>query len=151
MAEALDDRGLAKGDRPGEGPAPSPPTVVNRGLAVGEDWIGVGRGQRWRAIRLSEVVAVAVVPASGVRQWLFSRSLYAPGPDLVVRDNHGQVIEVDVRRVTPPIRETFLRGLTSESGYSPIAYDFLRNGRLPGRYGKSFGWGSTRFGSTRDQ
>lgn len=146
MPDPLDDRSVAQGRRPDIGDPPSSPLASHRRVGVGSDWIGVGGPRRWRTILFRDVVAVAVVPASGFKQWFFSRMLYAPGPDLVVRDRDDTVIDVDVRRVSAEIRQALALGLAGSAAVSPTARTFLESGELPGRWGRSMGYGGSRFG-----
>lgn len=147
----LDDRSVADGQAPEKAVPPSAALVEHRHLGVGSDWVGVGRGNSWRFIRLADVTAVAVVPVSSFKQWFFDRLLYAPGPDLVIRDVHERVIEVDVRRVSTPVRDALVNGLNNRQCISPTAHEFLTTGALPGRYSKSLGYGGSRFGPDRRQ
>ena len=150
--ELLDERGFAEdGEHPPKGPPPSPPLVVRRGLGVGPDWVGVGRGERWRFITFNDIYAVAITPAPAFKLWWFSRSLYAPGPDLVIRGRQGYVIDVDVRRVSAEVRQALLAGIGPHPGMTPVARAFLESGRLPGRFGRSPGYGRYRFGPERDR
>lgn len=150
MPDPLDDRAVAQGRHPGLGDPPSSPIAAHRRLGVGTDWIGVGGPRRWRIILFREVAAVAVVPVSGFKQWFFDRLLYAPGPDLVVRDRNDNVIEADVRRVSAEIRQALAHGLAEIPVVSPTARTFLESGELPGKWGRSMGYGGSRFGPRID-
>ena len=125
---------------------PGEPLFSAPALAVGQGWTARRPLAAWHLLQLPQLRTIAVVPPTTFTQFMYSRSLVAPHPDLALRDQSGAVLRISVAKLDDSARNTLGPQIPSTSEVTLAASLFLRVGTLPGKWGKPFQCGPWRFG-----
>lgn len=139
-ADELDDqRQFAVGDLPGPaGDLPGGATFKVPGLAIGPGWIARKPLAKWHVMPSNTWRSIALVPPTNFTEWMYSRSLVAPYPDLALQDQSGCSMRIGVNKFTADAGQALSGQIPSSCLVTEAARVFLATGTLPGNWGNRF-------------
>lgn len=108
------------------------------GLAVGDGWIARRPLASWHLMAIPQLKSVALVPPTNFVEWINSRNVVAPLPDLAIRDEGGHSMRISVGKLTQDGCASLTRQLPSTVEVTIAAREFLQTGSLPGNWGHRF-------------
>jgi hypothetical protein len=82
--------------------------------------------------------SVALVPPTTFSEWMYSRSLVAPYPDLALQDQSRCSMRIGVNKFTSAAGQVFSSQIPSTCLVTSAAGVFLTTGTLPGNWGNRF-------------
>jgi len=139
-ADELDDhRQFAVGALP-ESAAQLPGEAIFEvaGFAIGSGWVARRPVAKWHVMGTNTLRSVALVPPTNFTEWMYSRALVAPYPDVALQDQSDCSMRIGVNKFTAVAGQALAGQIPPNCLVTNAAGVFLTAGTLPGNWGSRF-------------
>jgi hypothetical protein len=123
---------------PSVDPRPENATFEEFGVAIGDGWVARRPVSSWHVMAMNALTSVALVPPTNFKEWMYSRSIVAPLPDVALQDNEGHSMRIATNKLDANGSQALLHQIPASAFVTPSASDFLNSGVLPGNWGHRF-------------